>query len=150
MSASTIETYMDYFRAFENAMETGNWESVNEWLHDDLSYTVDGVPFACHVEGKAPVLAAFQKSTSGFDATMDLRQLEIVSMLRTGESTIRIELVSGYGRESVGTMTAPVSMEAEVKDGKIYRLHDFYDPVLTSHALAWLATHMPDADPSYV
>ena len=111
MSAKTISVFMNYFDAFERALSDGHWHAVEEMLADQVTYKVEGVPFACEIEGKAAVIAAFRKSTSAFDATMDFRMLEIQSIARLADDRIRIALLSGYGRDTVGSMTAPVAME---------------------------------------
>lgn len=150
MSASTMGTFMRYFQAFEEAISADEWEALENYFHADAKYSVEGVPFACEISGRDAILSAFQKSTGAFDATMDFRMLEIVSMLRVNQNTIRVDLVSGYGRDAIGSMTAPVSMEVTVKDYRIQRLRDIYDPTLTTPALTWLAVNAPDADPRYV
>lgn len=150
MSAQTISQFMNYFDCFEAALQTGNWTPVGECFAEDAQYSVEGVPFACCVKGREPILHAFQKSTSAFDATMDHRLLEIQSITRIAENLIRVDLISGYGRAEKGSMTAPVAMEVEAGDRGIERLRDIYDPQLTLPALTWLATNFDDADPSYV
>lgn len=150
MSASAISVFMNYFNTFEQAMTEGSWLAVEELLTDQIIYKVEGVPFACEVKGKAEVVKAFRKSTSAFDATMDFRMLEILSVARLGDGHLRVDLLSGYGRDSVGSMTAPVSIEVRTDGPRIASLRDIYDPTLTTPALSWLAMHVGDADPSYV
>ncbi|MEM8767120.1 MAG: hypothetical protein AAGE43_06735 [Pseudomonadota bacterium] len=141
---------MNYFEAFERAVAEGCWQAVEELLADNLSYTVEGVPFACEIAGKAAVMAAFRKSTDAFDATMDFRMLEIQSITRLGDDHLRVELLSGYGREAIGAMTAPVTIEVRTDGDRVASLRDIYDPKLTMPALGWLTTQFGDADPSYV
>lgn len=150
MSAKTIGQFMDYFECFEAALQTGNWRLVGECFAEDARYSVEGVPFACCVKGREAISQAFQKSTSAFDATMDYRLLDIQSITRIAQNRIRVDLISGYGREETGAMTTSVAMEVEVSDRGIERLRDIYDPQLTLPALAWLAANFDDADPSYV
>lgn len=150
MSASAMGTFMDYFQAFEEAISENEWTALESYFHTDARYSVEGVPFACEVSGRDAILTALQRSTGAFDATMDFRMLEIISMLRVSENTIRVDLVSGYGRDAIGSMTAPVSMEVTVKDNRIQRLRDIYDQTLTRPGLAWLAVNAPDADPTYL
>lgn len=149
MSAAAIKRFLDYFERFETALNTGIWEPVGDALEDDAVYTVEGVPFACEIKGRDAILQGFEKSTAAFDKSMDVRLLEIQSMTRLGPGKLRVDLLSGYGRDSVGTMSAPVTIEVELGEGGISRLRDLYDPELTAPALTWLAMNMPDADPSY-
>lgn len=149
MSAESISVFMNYFKAFEVAVKEGRWEEVEDTLADQIMYTVEGVPFACEIKGRDAVLAAFRKSTDAFDATMDFRMLEILSLVRLGANHIRVELLSGYGRDAVGSMTAPVTIEVRTDGERISRLRDVYDPALTIPALSWLAVNISDADPSY-
>jgi hypothetical protein len=142
--------FLNYFQCFEAALQTGNWDAVGDTLAEDARYSVQGVPFACDIQGKTAILRAFRKSTGAFDATMDFRLLEILNMARLGPDRVRVELISGYGREGTGSATAPVTMEVEVGEDGIVELRDIYDPELTAPILTWIATNLADADPSYV
>ena len=149
MAASTMGLFMDYFERFEHALQTGVWDGVAESLAANATYAIEGVPFGGEINGRDAIVCAFQKSTSAFDATMDFRLLEIISMQRLGPDRIRVDLISGYGRDAVGSVTAPVTIEVTADDHGIVALKDSYDEQLTAPALTWLATHCPDADPSY-
>ena len=149
MAPNIVSSFMQYFDSFENAVAGGDWSGVASQLTEDIRYQVHGVPFSCELVGRDAVIAGFQKSTAAFDASMDLRMLEILSLVRLGPDALRVELISGYGREAIGSVTAPVSIEASVRNGQISLLRDFYDPVLTAPALTWLGTHAAAADPSY-
>lgn len=150
MSVHAIDLFMQYFNAFETALRNDAWDSVGALLAEDAHYSVAGVPFACEIDGRAAILQAFQRSTSAFDATMDFRMLEILSIARLSAGHIRVEMISGYGRHDVGAVTAPVTIEVEVGDKQIRSLGDRYDPELTAPALTWLSIHAGDANPSYV
>jgi len=150
MSANTMAKFLHYFQCFGAALETGNWDAVGDTLTDDARYSVRGVPFACEVTGKKAILEAFKKSTASFDATMDFRLLEVLSMIRLGPDRVRADLVSGYGRDGIGSATAPVSIEVEAREDGIAELTDIYDPELTAPALTWIAANLGDADPSYL
>ncbi|TCO78614.1 hypothetical protein [Chromatocurvus halotolerans] len=141
---------MNYFDAFERAVVDGRWQEVEEMLTEQVTYKVEGVPFACEIDGRAAVMDAFRKSTRAFDATMDFRLLEILSIVRLADNHIRVELLSGYGRDKVGSMTAPVAIEVKTNGSRVSSLRDTYDPTLSMPALSWLAANLGDADPSYV
>ena len=150
MSAIAISTFMNYFNAFEAALDKNNWDPVSGALSEGVTYTVEGVPFACRIQGRDAVVEAFKRSTQNFDATMDFRQLEVLNITRLAPEQVRVDLLSGYGRASVGSMTVPVTIEVETSEGKIRSLRDRYDPELTGPALSWLAANIQDADPSYL
>ena len=150
MSASAIGKFMDYFRHFEDALLTDEWSAVSECLAEDARYRVEGVPFACDIRGRDAIVKALKKSTSAFDATMDYRMLEIQSIFRLAPNRIRVDLLSGYGREATGSVTAPVTIEVLTGENGIIELRDIYDPELTAPALTWMAMNLSDADPSYV
>jgi hypothetical protein len=146
----TISRFVTYFERFEAALETGNWDAVRACLSENLRYSVEGVPYACTIDGRDKVLSALQKSTAAFDATMDFRLLEVQSIYRLSSNRIRVDLVSGYGRTGTGSVTAPVTMEVAADESGIVELSDCYDPELTTPALTWIATHLADADPRYI
>lgn len=150
MSVRTINQFLHYFDQFEITLQTGAWDTLGAHFAKDARYIVRGAPFACQVEGREAILRAFAKSTAAFDKTMDFRMLAIQSVTRLGSNRIRVELISGYGRTNIGSMTAPVAMEVETNDTGITELIDIYDPELTTPALMWIATNLSDADPSYV
>jgi limonene-1,2-epoxide hydrolase len=150
MSASVMSQFMQYFDRFEAALQTDDWSEVRASFAENACYLVEGVPFACRIHGRDAIVSALRKSTASFDATMDFRMLEVLSMVRLGPDRVRIELLSGYGRHAIGSMTAPVSMEVQADARGIVELKDLYDPELTAPALTWIATHLGDADPSYV
>ena len=150
MSAQAIASFIEYFGAFEAALKTDDWSAVSNCLTENARYTVEGVPFACDLHGRQAIVRAMQKSTSAFDATMDFRMLEIQSMIRVGAHCMRVDLISGYGRENIGSVTAPVTIEVTTNEDGIVSLKDIYDPELTAPALTWLAINCADANPSYL
>ncbi len=148
-SPDPVLLFADYFRAFEACLATNDWEPLRPWLCDDVTYEVEGVPFACTLRGADAVLRGFRTSTDAFDRKLDARSLDIVVAHRLDARRVRVELISGYERAGAPPLRVPVTIELELRDGRIARLHDSYDPDFTAGALRWIQDHGEGLDPRY-
>lgn len=146
---NTLISFSNYFQAFEEAVATDQWQAVEQCLADDVRYTVVNVPFACDIRGRENVVAGMQRSIRNFDAQMDERMLDVVSVCRLDHNQIRVELISGYTRGEE-TIRIPVSMHIKSDQGRLTDVQDVYDPNWTLGAVGWLAKYASDLDPSYV
>ena len=54
-------------------------------LTDDAIYEVEGVPFACRVEGADAIVAGMRRSLAGFDRRFDSRLLGVGAPRSDGE-----------------------------------------------------------------
>lgn len=146
---NTMISFMRYFEAFEDAVANGNWDTVKACLAENVHYTVVNVPFACDLKGREKVVTGMQKSIGNFDAQLDERMLEIVSISRINPDEIRVELISGY-QQGAEILRLPVSMNIKSESGLISEINDVYDPVWIEGATIWLERNASGLDPSYV
>ncbi|MEM7435276.1 MAG: nuclear transport factor 2 family protein [Myxococcota bacterium] len=143
--------FLDYVRAFEEGLAHSEWGGVRARLADDARYQVRGpVPFACEVEGADAVVAAFERSVSGFDRKVEQRRLEIRSVARLPGDRVVAELHAGYRRSGAPAVEFPVSVEARLTGGRIAEMTDDYDGARCSAALEWFAAHGEGLDPRYL
>lgn len=68
-----IELWQNWISAFDLAVDSDDWSPLRPLLDDDVTYTVSGAPFACHLVGAEAVIAGFRKSISNFDRQFDQR-----------------------------------------------------------------------------
>lgn len=147
-----IEKWREWIAQFDAAVAADDFESLRSFLHDDVTYTVSGAPFACHLSGADAVLAGFRKSIHGFDRAFDERAWYGVGVRSFDPDTICARAMGVYrmGDKPLLHFSAPSVWQFH--EGTIIRMHDCYDTAEhdVQRAFEWLAQYAPDLDASYV
>ena len=146
-----VELWRQWTTAFDQAVDSGDWDSLRSFLTDDVTYTVSGVPFGCHLVGVDAVLAGYAKSISNFDRHFDRRWWFGVGVREFSPDVITARAMGVYqlGDKPLLHFSAPSLWR--FRDSKIAMMQDCYDlaEADVQAALAWLAEHAPELDPSY-
>ena len=75
----TIDRYVAYATAFEEAYASDNWSKLEPFFTDDAVYEfIAPAPFGGKYEGRAAVLAQFKNSVNGLDRRFDSRTIEVL------------------------------------------------------------------------
>jgi hypothetical protein len=147
-----IEAWRNWITAFDLAAESDNWDSLCPLLQDDVTYTVSGVPFACHLVGCDAVLAGFKRSITNFDRHFDRRWWFGVGVREFAPDVVTARAMGVYqlGDKPLLHFSAPSIWR--FRDGKVAMMQDCYDlaEADVQNALVWLGEHAPDLDASYV
>jgi ketosteroid isomerase-like protein len=146
-----IDTWRKWIAAFDTAVRSDDWDALRPLLADDVTYTVSGVPFACHLTGVETVLAGFRKSIAGFDNHFDQRWWFGVGVREFAPDVVQARAMGVYrlGDKPLLHFSAPSIWR--FRDGRIAMMQDCYDlaEADVQAALGWLADYAPDLDASY-
>jgi len=75
----TIERYLAYAAAFEEAYASDNWSKLEPFFTEEAVYAfVAPAPFGGEYKGRAAVLTQFQNSVNGLDRRFDSRKVEVL------------------------------------------------------------------------
>lgn len=146
-----IETWRTWTAAFDRAVESDDWESLRPLLTEDVTYTVSGVPFACHLVGADAVLAGFRKSICGFDRHFDRRWWFGVGVREFAPDVVTARAMGVYQLGDRPLLHFSVPSLWRFCGGRIAAMQDCYDLAEADiqSALGWLAEHAPHLDASY-
>lgn len=146
-----IELWQNWISAFDLAVETDDWSSLRPLLGDDVTYTVSGAPFACHLVGAEAVIAGFHKSISNFDRQFDQRWWFGVGVREFAPDVVSARAMGVYRLADKPLLHFSAHSLWRFRDGKVAAMQDCYD--VCEHdvqaALRWLAEHAPHADARY-
>lgn len=146
-----IELWRNWISAFDLAVESDDWSPLLPLLDDDVTYTVSGAPFACHLVGAEAVIAGFHKSISNFDRQFDQRWWFGVGVREFAPDAVAARAMGVYRLADKPLLHFSAHSHWRFRDGKVAAMQDFYDvgelDVLA--ALGWLAEHAPHADARY-
>jgi ketosteroid isomerase-like protein len=147
-----IELWKQWTLAFNAATESDDWDSLRPLLDDNVTYTVSGTPFACHLVGVDNVLAGFKKSITNFDRHFDQRWWFGVGVREITPDTITARAMGVYRLADKPLLHFSAPSLWRFADGKVAVMHDQYDLVEcdVQAALLWLAEHAPTLDASYI
>lgn len=146
-----LEHWKNWINAFDAAVEQDDWESLRRFLDDDVTYTVSGVPFACHLVGVVAVLAGFQKSIANFDRHFDERMWFGVGVREYAPDVVTGRAMGVYRLRDLPLLHFSAPSVWRFREGKITMMQDCYDlaEADVQAALGWLGEHAPDLDASY-
>lgn len=146
-----IDLWRRWIAAFDTAVATDDWDALRPLLAEDVTYTVSGVPFACHLAGADAVLAGFRRSISGFDRHFDQRWWFGVGVRAFGPDVVTARAMGVYrlGDRPLLHFSAPSLWR--FREGRVAMMQDCYDlaEADVEAALGWLAEHAPGLDASY-
>jgi ketosteroid isomerase-like protein len=146
-----IGLWQNWISAFDAAVDSDDWSPLRLLLADDVTYTVSGAPFNCHLVGVDEVIAGFRKSISGFDRQFDQRWWFGVGVREFGPDVVCARAMGVYRLADKPLLHFSAHSLWRFRDGRVVAMQDCYD--VCEHdvqaALAWLAEHAPHADASY-
>ncbi len=144
-----LRRYGEFRSAFEQTYQDDDWARLEPFLAPEATYEVLGAPFFCVVEGRAAVLAAIQRSVSGFDRHCVRELTSLAPPVEEGNKLLVYGQVS-YRRGNEPAIVASLRQIAEYRDGLIVRIQDIYDPGMDERCRRWFAQWGEGLDWSYV
>ena len=120
-------------------------------MTEDVTYTVSGVPFSCHLVGVDAVLAGFARSIDNFDRHFERRWWFGVGVREFAPNVITARAMGVYQLADKPLLHFSAPSLWRFRDDKVVMMQDCYDVAESDAqaALAWLAEHAPTLDPSY-
>ncbi|MEL6530169.1 MAG: nuclear transport factor 2 family protein [Pseudomonadota bacterium] len=146
-----MERWQAWIAAFDKAVETDDWQELDQFLTPDVTYTVSGVPFACSLAGRAAVLGGFRKSIANFDRHFDQRWWFGVGVRVFDPGTVTARAMGVYRLGDKPLLHFSARSMWRFEGDRIVAMNDWYDLAESDvqNALAWLGEHAPDLDASY-
>lgn len=147
-----LKNWRNWIAAFDAAATHDDWGSLRPFLTEDVTYTVSGVPFACHLVGMDAVLSGFQKSISNFDRHFDERQWYGVGVREYAPDIVTGRAMGVYRMKDLPLLHFSAPSIWRFENGKITMMQDCYDlaEADVQDALDWLEQHAPTLDASYI
>lgn len=146
-----IALWQKWISAFDAAVGNDDWNSLRPLLVSDVSYTVSGAPFACHLVGADAVLAGFRKSINNFDKHFDRRWWFGVGVREFAPDVVTARAMGVYQLADRPLLHFSAHSLWRFKGDQVAAMQDCYDLAEgdVQAALAWLAEHAPGVDASY-
>lgn len=146
-----LEIWKNWIATFDTVVETDNWDPLHSLLSEDVTYTVSGVPFACHLQGADAVIAGFQKSIGNFDRHFDERMWFGVGVREYSPDVVTGRAMGVYRLRDLPPLHFSAPSIWRFSEGKVSMMQDCYDlaEADVQAALAWLGEHAPELDASY-
>lgn len=147
-----INDWRQWIAAFDIAVADDAWDALRPLITEDVTYTVSGVPFACHLTGVDAVLAGFRKSISNFDRRFDRRWWFGVGVREYAPDVVAARAMGVYQLGNLPLLHFSAHSLWRFRDGKVAAMQDCYDLAESDvqAALSWLGEHGPELDASYV
>lgn len=146
-----IARWRQWVAAFEAAVVDDGWQRLAPFLTEDVRYIVAGVPFACDLQGRDAVIAGFARSIANFDRRLDSRQWFGVGIRAFAPGAVTGRACGVYTWAGAPPLSFGALSSWFYRGEAIALMTDIYDAAEADAqaALAWIATHGPDLDPSY-
>ncbi len=144
-----IHKFVEQRGAFEAAYENGNWSLLDPFLHEDIIYEVMNMPFHCVVQGRAAVVAGFERSVERFDK-LCIRTVGIGSSVHEEGANVLVHSGIRFERPNCPVLNSSLWEIATYRDGKVARIVDVYDPGTRADFEKWMAEWGEGLDPRYV
>jgi len=147
---SAMEKFREYAADFEKTFHDDDWPRLRKYFADDAVYEVRSTVFGCRLVGPDAIFHAIKKSLDGFDRRFASREITIVSVSDATEDGFEIAWVVTYTKEDAPPFRLRGSTRVSYESGRIVQMADIYDEAMDRESAAWVATHAPDFNLSYV
>ena len=146
-----LDQWRAWIGAFDRACETDRWDELHDYLADDVTYIVAGVPFACELRGRDAVIAGFQRSVRNFDRKFDARRWDGVGVRALAPNAVTARAFGTYELAGKPTLTFAAHGAWFFRGETICLMTDIYDAAEADivAAFGWLEAHGAGMDPGY-
>ena len=138
----TIERYVAYAAAFEEAYANDSWSQLEPFFTEDAVYvSVAPAPFGGEYKGRTAVLTQFQNSANDFDRRFTSRKLEMLEgpIEKDGGVWIRCAII--YTLTNAPDCRIEAEERAVFSGDRISRLEDLITEAVIERVGAYLAQH---------
>jgi len=139
---SEIERFASYAAAFERAYESDDWSVVEPFFHEDALYVVAlPAPFGGRFEGRAAILAYFERILNGFDRRFETRTVTLLEGPRLEDGSVWLRGRAAYTAAGVPDVAFDLEELATFEGNRIRRLEDRYSSETATAIGDWLEVH---------
>jgi len=138
----TIERYVAYATAFEEAYVSDDWSKLEPFFTEDAVYEfIAPAPIGGKYEGRAAVLAQFKNSVNGLDRRFDSRKVEVLEGPSEKDGAVCIRWAAIYTLSGAPECRMEGEERAMFVGDRIRRLVDSMTDAQTGRVGAYLAQH---------
>lgn len=143
-----IEQFLSYAAAFEQTYVDDDWQRLEKYFTDDVTYRVSGLPTAYELHGRDNMLRGIRKSLDGFDRKMTVRKIVPTAPPTENDGKVMFQGFVRYQRADSPPVELHATLVAEFDGDRICNMHDTFK--IDAAGGQWLARYAHDLDGSYV
>ncbi|MEO1046005.1 MAG: hypothetical protein AAFX04_11250 [Pseudomonadota bacterium] len=146
-----IERWREWIAAFDQCCADDQWQRLEPFLAENVTYSVSGAAYPCHLQGRQKVIDGFASSIRNFDRHFDERQWHGIGIREYPPSVITGRAVGVYRKGDLPVLSFSAKSIWQFDGDMLIAMSDMYDPaeIDVQQGLAWLAEHGAGMDPSY-
>jgi hypothetical protein len=138
----TIDRYVAYATAFEEAYASDDWSKLESFFTEDAVYEfIAPAPFGGKYEGRAAVLAQFKNSVNGLDRRFDSRAIEVLEGPSEKDGAVWVRWAGIYTLASTPNCRMEGEERAVFAGDRIRRLTDSITDAEAGRLGAYFAQH---------
>jgi SnoaL-like domain len=138
----TIDRYLAYAAAFEEAYASDDWSTLEPFFTEDAVYEfIAPAPFGGKYEGRAAVLAQFKNSVNALDRRFDSRTVEVLEGPSEKDGGVWIRWAATYTLTGVPDCRMEGEERAVLVGDRIRRLADSMTDAEAGRVGAYFAQH---------
>ena len=140
---SRIARFANYAAAFEDAYKSDDWSVVEPFFTEDAVYEIPDLPppLGGLNEGRAAILAYFQRVLDGFDRRFATRTIKLVDGPREDGDSVWLRGSVVYTAPGVPDLRFELEETATFRGDRICRLEDRYDDATVKAVVAYANAH---------
>ncbi len=120
-----LARFIEYASAFEEAVKSDDWSTLESYFTEDAVYEVTGSPaFAVKCEGRESVFAALKASLDALDRRFETREFEMLEGPTSREGVVRFKWRVCYRGPGVPELVIDGWEAAYFEGDRIQRLVD--------------------------
>ena len=141
----SIERFLGYAAAFDQAFESDDWSLVESYFTEDAVYEVPGgPPFGKLVEGLENIISSFQTDVNLFDRKFDERIVELVKPPYEEGTVVHAPWRAVFRKEGFPDLELTGTEQAHFEGDKISRLVSVIDAAKGQEVVEWLSRYGQD------
>ncbi len=140
---SRIALFANYAAAFEDAYKSNDWSLIEAFFSEDAVYDVGQMPapLGGRCEGRAAILAYFDRVLNGFDRRFATRAIALVDGPREDGDTVWLRGGVTYTAPGVPDLCFELEEITTFRGDLICHLEDRYDDATVEAVVAYANAH---------
>ena len=139
---SSIPRFVAYAAAFEKAYASDDWSLVEPFFTEDAVYEAGpSALFGGRIEGRAAILANFQRIVNAFDRRFDSRAVVLLEGPRVEGDAVWLRGRADYTSDVAPDLSFELEEIATFAGDRICRLEDRYDAEMVAALERYVAEH---------
>ena len=140
---SRIALFVKYAAAFEDAYKSDDWSLLEPYFSEDAVYEVGDIPapLGGRSEGRAAILAYFNRVLNGFDRRFATRTIALIDGPREDGDTVWIRGSVLYTAPGVPDLGFELEEITTFRGDLICHLEDRYDDATMKAVVSYTRTH---------